>query len=170
MLICMGRQVEIDLRASALGSGSRSKSVKPRRDAGMLYDESGASWPKCSLLIAGFERGRKKTDEGSSYFGRNADIREGSIDLPPKDLSAWHKLGEIDQIFYDRAGTKHPGFFRHQFNKPRGLYRVIFMFKRRASKQPAVLYSLWRRKTEEQFYRIELPEGCIVDDRGVVLP
>jgi hypothetical protein len=170
MLICMGRKVEIDLREPPIGSGSRSKHIRVPSDAGMLYDESGTYWPRCSLLISEFARGKKKSDQGADYFGRDATVFEGNVDLPPKDIAAWHKLGEIDQIFYDRAGTKHPGFFRHQFNKPKGLYRLIFLFKKRASKHPAVVYSLWRRKTEEQFFRIELPEGCIVDDRGIVLP
>lgn len=156
----MGRKVEIDLRGS--------KTIRPPRDAGMLYDDSGTYWPKCSLLIAEFDRGRKKTNEGKDYFGRNADRREGHLDPPPQDISAWRRLGEIDQIFYDRAGTKYPGFFRHEFNKPKGIrVKLIFLVKGKAAKEPAVLYTLKSGKT---FYRIELPGGCIVDDRGIVLP
>jgi transposase len=170
-LICMGRKVEFDLRAPPIGVSTRSKNVAAPRDAGMLYDASGRDWPRCSLLIAEFDRGKTETEEGSDYFGRNAIIYEGGVDLPPVDIASWHKLGEIDEIFYDRAGTKHPGYFRHTFNKARNLTQLIlYPFKRKAFKQAAVLYSLWRRKTSRQFYRVELPEGCIVDDRGIVVP
>jgi hypothetical protein len=138
----------------------------------MLYDESGESWPGCSLLIGEFERGREEDDsgEGESYFGRNATVFAGGIDLPTRDLNAWQRLGEIDTVYYDRAGTKYPGFFKHTFNKPRGLFKVIFLIKGKAAKKPAMLYTLFRRRSEKTFYRIELPAGCIVDDRGIVMP
>jgi len=171
MLICMGRKIEINLRAPGIGLGSGSKRVKPARDAAMLYDESGEDWPTCSLLIGEFDRGKTESDEGSDYFGRSATVFEGGIDLPPENISTWHKLGEINEIYYDRAGTKHPGFFHHKFNKAKNLTQLLlYPFKSRAFKKPAVLYSFWRRKTSEQFYRIELPDGCIVDDRGIVVP
>lgn len=169
-VICMGRQVEIDLREAPVGRSSGGKTIVPPPDAGLLHDESGDYWPKCSLLIADFERGDEQTDEGESYFGRGATITRGYAEAPPDDLSAWQRLGEIKTIFYDRAGTKHPGFFRHEFNKPRDLWRLVFLIKGKAAKQPAVLYTHYSRRLGQTFYRVELPDGCIVNDRGIVLP
>lgn len=155
-LLCMGREIEFDLK-------SGETIIAPVR-AGMLFDATGAAWPKCSLLVKRFESGTARSKEGKDYFGRKADVYEGDIELPPRALSQWKRRGELEAIFYERAGTKLPGFFRHRFNKPRGLYKVIFWIKGRAAKTPAVLYSRGRD------YRVELPDGCIVDDRGIVLP
>jgi hypothetical protein len=139
-----------------------------KRDA-LLYDPSGRYWPRCSLLVAGFDRGggvaRDATKEARAFYGRSATIRAGTLEMvPPLDLSAWARLGPLESIFYERRGTKAPGYFRHEFNKPRGLWKLIFAIKGRSVKQPAVLYNL------RSLYRVELPEGCIVDDRGIVAP
>jgi hypothetical protein len=130
----------------------------------MLYDVSGYYWPPCSLLIAPFENGREACDvkKARNFFGRNVDVFEGSAPLPPRSLHAWRELGELDQIFYDRAG-KHDGPFKHTFNTPRGLWQLVWSFMR-AGDKPAVLYAL------DGCYRVELPRGCIVDDRGIVAP
>ncbi len=68
----------------------------------------------------------------------------------------------MKEIFYERAG-RYEGPFRHEFNKPRGMWRLIWPFKKGAD-EPVFLY------TRRGFYRVELPEGCIVDDRGFVVP
>lgn len=154
-LVCMGRQVELVLRDG--------REVKPGARVGMLYDSTGTYWPATSLLVMSFDQGNAETAHGHDYFGKQARVLEGSVEPPPKSLSSWTKLGEIEEVYYDRAGTKHPGFFRHVFNKPKGLYKVLFMFKK-AGKLPAVLYQC------ETAFRIELPRGSIVDDRGIVMP
>lgn len=134
---------------------------------GMLHDPNGETWPKCSLLVTHFEQGWKesKASEGRDYFGRNAIVWEGETELPPRDLARWKTVGELSTIFYDRAGTKAPGYFRHVFHKPRGLWRLLFLVKPRAAKG-AVVLSRYGRNT----YRVDLPSGCIVDDRGIALP
>lgn len=169
-MLCMGRRVELDLK-------SGRTVIAPRR-AAMLYDATGAAWPKCSLLIARFDGWLEEpTDdeqsEGEDYFGRDVDIGIGEIDLPPKDMAKWRRVGEVKTLFYDRAGSKAPGFFRHEFHKPRGLWKAIFkvwgIFSKKI-KEPVVLYSLREfRSTAHKAWRIELPT-CIVDDRGVAAP
>jgi hypothetical protein len=155
-LICMGRDVAFVLKSGHEFSASR------KRD-GMLYDGSGHYWPRCSLLIAPFENGTSETDDGRDYFGRDSAVYEGRINLPPRSLKSWRNLGEIKDVYYDRAGTKANGPFHHAFHKPRGVWKLIWPFKRKTH-GPAILYAY------KGFYRIELPEGCIVDDRGIVLP
>lgn len=158
-LICMGRDVFFVLR------GGREVSARRRRD-GMLYDSSGYYWPKCSLLVAPFEQGRDTCDvsKARDFFGRRVDVLEGRVpQLPPKDMHAWRAVGEVDQVFYDRAG-KHDGPFRHKFNSPHGMFKLVALFKKRVAESKVILYSL------NGCYRLELPRGCIVDDRGFVLP
>ena len=159
MLLCMGRAIELDLTSG--------KTIRPPRDHGMLYDDSGEWWPRCSLLITDFKRGSEFSEDslGKNYFG-DADFFEGSVELPSSDLAKWEKRGTLDTIYYDRAGQKAPGFFRHQFHAPRGLWKIVFLFKK-AAKEPAIVWKLERRTPA---YRIELPEGCIVSDLGIVLP
>lgn len=156
-LICMGREVEFVLK------DGREIKAKQTRD-GMLRDPSGTYWPKCSLLIAPFENGTEASKQAGNYFGRDAEVFEGRVDLPPQSLGEWQELGEVREIFYDRAGTKHPGFFRHEFHKPRGMYKLVFLIKGRAAKEPAVLYQ------HGDYFRLDLPKGCVVDDRGIVVP
>ena len=155
--ICMGRQVEIDL----IGG----KTIVAPKRAGMLYDSSGDEWPNCSLLIAAFSQGRHRDSSsgGKDYFGKKAEVFAGDCKTPPVSLASWRKVGEVEAVFYSRAGTKAPGDFEHQFHKPRGLWRLIFPFKS-ASKKPVILYKLGKA------LRLELPEGCMVDDRGIILP
>lgn len=153
----MGRDVVLVLR------GGREVAARRKRD-GMLYDVSGHYWPKCSLLIAPFDQGRETIDvkKARHFFGRNVDVFEGSAPLPSRSLHAWRELGEVDQVFYDRAG-KYDGPFKHTFNSPRGLWQLAWPFMR-GSSEPAILYA------HGDCYRVELPHGCIVDDRGIVLP
>lgn len=158
MLLCMGRDVAFVLRERG-----REISARRKRD-GMLYDEHGTHWPKTSLLVTPFENGDEEIDtpQGRNYYGRETTVFKGQVDLPPRPLSAWHYRGEVKEVFYDRAG-KYEGPFRHEFNAPRGLWQLLWPFKKGA-KEPALLYA--RRGS----YRIELPDGCIVDDRGIVVP
>jgi len=165
-LICMGRHVEFVLHADSRG---RARELRARRQRdGMLYDVSGFYWPACSLLIAPFENGRAPCDDvqkARDFFGRSTRVFEGHASLPSRSLNAWRELGEVDQVFYDRAG-KHSGPFRHKFNAPRGLWQILWPFMR-GSNKPAILYAC---SELGGCYRVELPHGCIVDDRGIVLP
>lgn len=157
----MGREIVIVL--------SSKREISPPMRAGMLYDHTGTDWPRCSLLIAGFrgdthDPDKRELSSARDYFGRDADIGAGTVDLPTTRLSSWRRVGEASEIFYGRAGTKAPGYFRHRFHKPRGLWKVIFFFKGRAGKDPVVVYKLGRA------YRLELPKGCMIDDRGIAVP
>lgn len=145
---------------------------KPRRtfDAspahGLLYDPSGRHWPKCSLLVAPFREG-EIVDVGdthaAAYFGKGARVHRGPIVLPTADAGAWDELGELHQVFYTRTGTRAPGDYKHPFGEPKGMLRVVALLTR-ALASPVILSEL------DGAYRIDMPKGCIVDDRGIVLP
>lgn len=155
-LVCMGREVTFDL--------DDGDSLDLPARMGMLYDGSGSYWPNNSLLCVEFEQGSDEVDAGHDYFGSNAIVYKGHVDLPPKALGEWQRVGVVTQVFYDRAGTKHPGYYKHEFNAPRGMVKLIALFKKRVATGDCVLYEL------DGCYRLELPKGCIIDDRGIVLP
>jgi hypothetical protein len=152
MLVCKGNRVKFVLKDGTKISARGS----------MLHDPSGRYWAKCSLLIVSFQRsGRLATDDERAgapreYLGRTHQARVGSVSLPPKPLSEWELVGELDEILYVRPGRKAPGSFFHKFGG-----RRIETFWRKGK---ARLYKLGRS------YRVELGHRCLADDRGIVTP
>jgi hypothetical protein len=128
----------------------------------MLHDPTGKSWPKNSLLVTSFNRsGRLATDAEKrgapkEYLGRTHAARVGSVNLPPKALSEWTYVGELKTILYVRPGRKAPGAFYHHF----GQRRIEAFWK----KGRAHLYRLGSA------YRVQLGNGALADDRGIVHP
>lgn len=141
--------------------GERAR-VKPPRSHVVLHDPDGITWPKCSVLIGDFERldeaPGKIPDWARDYFGKTYEPRKGRVEsLPPRRLSDWQELGELKDIRYIRRGNRfgERGFF-HPFGKRR--WQSLFITGR------AVLYK------HSSWYRIEFPDGCLIDDRGFVWP
>jgi DNA-binding NarL/FixJ family response regulator len=161
-LICMGRDIVLEL-------GKDDFIELPER-WGMLHDPSGNFWPSCSLLFAPFRQGTEEddSDEGRGYFGNKTDVWRGHIKVPPHDLQhGWHEVGIVQQVFYERAG-KHAGRYKHKFNDPRGWMWLVALFKSHAAKTPPVLFECY--DCNVVLLRLELPDGCVVDDRGIALP
>lgn len=162
-LICMGRDIVLEL--------SDCDDIELPRRWGMLHDPSGTFWPKCSLLFTHFHQGKTRddSDEGVGYFGKRANVRRGCADeIPPNDLRhGWREVGIVTQVFYERAG-KHEGRYRHKFNDPRGWMWLVALFKRKTAKTPPVLFEYNHGGVVA--LRLELPDGCMVDDRGIALP
>lgn len=128
------------------------------RSAAMLHDEKGTHWPRCSILLMSFRRSGSSVEMApneAQYFGDDYDARRGSVTLPPKPLSKWALVGEVDKIYYERVG-KHAGLFKHQFGKR----RLVGFFKT----GKAVLYKLGGSM------RLQMSGDCIVDARGIVRP
>ena len=138
----------------------------PRR-ACLLRDDDGKVWPSCSLLIARIDgRGRDATDDEMSgapkwWLGRDYDARVSMFNTPPRALTSWKLVGEVDQIFYDRFGNKAPGRFHHTFNKARGLWHIVAWIKGKK------IVKLFKR---DGMYRLELSGGCVVRDLGLIWP
>ena len=133
----------------------------------MIHDPSGRLWPKCSLLIAPLGRSSRDATpeeyEGApAYFlGRHHRGRVTELDFPNRS-NGWTEVGQVGRIDYVRGGTKAPGGFRHEVNRPRGIFKVVHLL--RGGKAPVTL------RKQGKFYRLDLPRGCIVDDRGIVYP
>jgi hypothetical protein len=128
---------------------------------GMLHDPSGRWWPARSVLIGPFRaKLRPATDdefrgEAKQYFGGDYDAQMGVVNTPPKALSGWRYLGQVERIYYTRSGRRG-GRFQHPFNE--GLQSLLY------GKKSVRLYRRGR------FFRLELPRGAHLDDRGFVHP
>jgi hypothetical protein len=162
MLMVKGTRVAFDLADGA--------EIDVRPGLGMMHDPDGKAWPRCSLLIGPFTKGRAMSSPPSAwgaarqYYGRQYAVRQGEVNLPPRALSGWERLGPVTQIWYTRVGSKYRRSgerpdFRHEYNKP-GLLTRMFKGKGR----PPVLYS------RGEFLRLEMQAGCMLDARGIVFP
>ena len=140
------------------------RDVLPHPEAAMLHDPEGSLWPKCSLLVMRFTHSDAPYDaddsEAVDYFGKGHELHRGVVDTPPSDLCQWHRVGFVRRIWYYRDGTRYPGDFKHTFGK-----RSLASLFRSGD---AVLYS--RGTGKEKAYRLELPEWCRLDDRGILAP
>jgi hypothetical protein len=162
--LCLGRSVIFELD---------DEDIELPKRWGMLHDETGTLWNRDSLLFVPFKQGQSPDDsqEGLDYFGHQAYVRTGSVKIPNANSPHWHEVGAVRQIYYVRAGTKHPGKYRHEFNTPRELLLKLIgaTFKRHVRDTPPVLFAL-KKNSQIVAYRLELPDGSMIDDRGLVLP
>jgi hypothetical protein len=140
---------------AAFRLAGKKRVVAAPASAAMLQDPSGRDWSRCSLLFSTFTRkgGATSYRPAVEYFGY--DPKEGVVTLPPKALSEWNFVGEVDYIRYDRPGTKYKGKYDHHF-KGSGWFGFQKSFPR-----------LYRRN---RIYRLELGSGCVVNWRGLVVP
>lgn len=143
------------------------RDVEPPARAAILHDPEGVVWPKCSLLIADFDETRgggsydaSDDSDAKDYFGKRFKLRVGTVETPPQDICQWHRVGAVRRIFYERWGDKYPGDYKHIFGK-----RSLASLFRSGE---AVLYS--RGTGRNRVWRLELPEWCHLDDRGLVAP
>lgn len=132
---------------------------------GMIHDPSGRAWPRNSILCGPFRpRVRTATPEeyrgwAKDYLGSSHRPMVGVVDVPPRALSEWQLLGEVEKIYYTRLGKKRPGRYVHAFYKPTALATLV---RGRGGK-----VKLYRRG---RFVRLELPKGAHLDARGFVYP
>jgi hypothetical protein len=147
---------------------SDGREVNAPRSAGLLHDPEGHKWPKCSFLVMTYRRSTAlATDDERSgypknYFGKDYEACVSIINTPPKSNDEWDLVGEVKKIFYWRPG-RYEGTYKHEINKPRGIYRVMFWFK---GKGKATLFKRGRA------YRMDLSpcKKAVADDRGLVFP
>lgn len=158
MLVAKADHVSFEL----VGDTRGNPSVKAPARHFLLHDEDGETWAKCSVLVGPCSRWTGPTPEMSKrarrYLGR--DPRAMKLDVPPRAIGAWRSVGAVQRIYYVRRGTIMGGeLFQHPF---KGGRRRFFFW---GPTQPHP--TLWRFG---DFYRLELPRGCIVNHRGFVVP
>lgn len=158
MLVAKGRRIEV-----VLVDGRRLRAPMGWE---MLHDDSGDAWPPCSLLITAYRKGRRAArnppSDAKQWLGKSYHAHLGSVRLPAVDLSSWRVGGYVDELFYTRTGLRAPGPFVHAFNKPRGIWHIVFRLKGGASR--VTLYQSSRA------WRLDLPENCLVTGAGIIYP
>ena len=114
---------------------------------GIIHDPDSENFDKCECYFGPYKRTRKRiemTQKASAYMGSSYPATFATVDLPS---GTWKPIGDVAQIFYKRPG-RYSGKYFHPF-------KAGFVPK---------LYKNGR------FYKLALPGGCIVDDRGFVFP
>ena len=111
---------------------------------GMMHNPNKQS--RCRVYFGPFERSGEsitKVDRfTTNYFGSDYKARAGYIDFPE---GKWTHVGAVARIYYERPG-EFSDYYQHPFKEPVPLSR------------------------NGSFYRLELPKGCVVNDRGFVSP
>jgi hypothetical protein len=117
----------------------------------IVHDAVGRLLSKCDVYVLKWVRGKPQTDSevrradlrvARDYFGPRASIRSGSVALPSGN---WAPKALVRFIRYRRFGFAIP--FEHRYDPPVELMQ-----------------------TASRAYRLPLPEGCVIDNRGFVRP
>jgi hypothetical protein len=119
--------------------------VRPPAGYGMIHDPDGKQLPKCVVFVGPVKRTQQPVESkgaAKAYFGK-LQLRKAIIARPG---GSWKPIGECVEILYVRKG-RYAGSYFHPFKK-----------------FSPVLSRCGR------YYRLELRNGCIVDDRGFVFP
>ena len=119
----------------------------------VVHDTHGVLLSKCDLYIVKWHSSgglmpadlpHQQLKAAQSYYGAKTPIKCGQVDIPE---GPWRELGRVSFIRYFRAGEQQDNY-EHEFDPPVDLCDT---------KQPLA-------------WRLPLPEGCSVDDRGFVWP
>lgn len=118
----------------------------------VVHDTSATLFDPCHMHIVKWRRGRKglstvhnkDVQVARKYFGRNSQLKVGDVEVPQ---GPWKRVAKISFIRYRREGYAK-GNYEHEF------------------KPPVYLYST----TNPLAWKLRLPNGCIVDERGFVRP
>lgn len=148
MILIKGDCVQFDMA----GGG---KIIVPER-YGIIHDTEGQELDRCDIFIGPFRRTSRRVQmdkRAKDYFGKEYHARGATVDVPK---GPWNPVGEVVQIWYRRPASEKPA-------KYKGVYYHPF-YKRMFKRKPVMLSRCGR------FYRLELPEGCIANDRGFVFP
>jgi hypothetical protein len=142
--------------------GEDGKRIATPRGSSVLHDPAGTKWGKNSVLIITFKPNVRPATESEikgaprDYFGTRYKPKVGAVELPPRALAGWTRIGRVKRIYYTRVGADG-GYYQHPFGERNG--QALF----RKGNLP-VLYSRGKAM------RLELGAGSMLDDRGFVYP
>jgi hypothetical protein len=125
----------------------------------LVHDTTGELLNRCDLYAVRWHTQRRSNagaasgiadistdalDDAKQYFGISSRLQYGVVDIPD---GRWQRFCRVQFIRYRRAGNQG-GLFEHEYEPSIDLY---------ACKSPLA-------------WRIALPSGCVVDERGFVWP
>lgn len=118
---------------------------------GIVHDPDGQQLKKCDVYFTPYRKLSRKpkgtTRAAARYFGANYNVRYVVVNVP---RSGWKPVADVVMIYYVRTGLPGSGGMRG--------YHHPFQSK------PVRLMKSGR------CYKLDLPNSCIVDDRGFVFP
>jgi hypothetical protein len=124
---------------------------------GLIHDPLGAVMDPCDIRIGPYEStGQQAAIEDPilarvalAYFGHGMNIYDGTVKIPEGD---WERVARIEVIYYARYGRgNYNGLFRHPI------------------KMQAPAVDLYKLRQGDGF-RLQFPQGCIIDSHGFVWP
>lgn len=118
----------------------------------MVHDVHGELVRSCDVFVVpyAFEgKGASGSDRSllryaTEYYGKQTPLERGTVEVPVK---GWQRVAETYAIRYRRAG-KYKGLYEHKFSE------LPWLEKHRTTRA----------------YRLPLPDGCVLNDRGIVWP
>lgn len=115
----------------------------------VVQDENGILFDRCHMHVVRWHPKRTRLSKNDievaqRYYGRSVKPRGGEVEVPK---GPWRRVAKIAFIRYRREGELK-GNYEHPF-KPH-----VFLY---ATKNPLA-------------WKLKLPDGCIVDERGFVRP
>ena len=124
--------------------------IRPSAGCGIIHDPDGQAFNRCVVYVGPVVHTRRKPNsipsKATRYYGRNYAPHVVQVQVPID--GPWREIGEVVEILYERTrGSQYEGKYFH-------------IFKRRSP----------RLSRCKGYYRLELQDGCIVDDRGFVFP
>jgi hypothetical protein len=118
----------------------------------MVHDVHGELARTCDLFIVPYAHVKNGTSDSDKslrskavdYYGKQTPLETGTIDVP---TTGWHRVAATYAIRYRRMG-RHRGLYEHDF-----------------SELP------WLEQSRDALaYKLPLPEGCVLNERGIVWP
>lgn len=119
----------------------------------LVHDTKAALLNRCELYLLRWRKGGAgdtslihpdDVQAAHDYFGSGYQLQHGSVELPD---GKWERVAKVAFIRYTRQG-QHAAKYEHEFEPPAWIYDC----------------------TRPLSWKLKLPNGCIVDDRGFVRP
>lgn len=141
-----------DIVSFELDSG---RTVRLKKNFGMVYDPTGRIINRCDVYLCQYTIDIDSTPKMTTnmrkvsheYFGSDARLVRAFVELPK---GPWNRLGVVETIHYARYG-KHEGPWYHPFEDT----------------DPQVEL---HKSSCCNAYRLQIPDGCIINAHGFVWP
>lgn len=156
-----------DLSALDLDDGT---TLTVPKKFGLIHDPTGLVLNRCDIYITRYTISTKPVGAipqriakfVDAYLGKETPRVRVAVEIPK---GPWHRLGVIRTVHYVRRNTedaKKDGLFYHDFDGSEGPLSYTF-----SDRDPTteILESRSMRA-----FKLELPDGCIVNERGFVWP
>ena len=156
-----------DLASLDLDDGTK---LRVPKKFGVVHDPTGITLNKCDIYLTKYTVSTKPVGaipKGmakfvDAYLGRGTPRVRVAVEIPK---GPWHRLGVVKTVHYVRRNqddTERDGLFYHHFDGSEGPWSYTF-----TDKDPTTV--LLESRCMHAF-KLELPDGCIVNDRGFVWP